>query len=76
MNVKSIVVAAGLCLLAACATKPGWYQEGKSEEETKRDYAQCRAQVRDKYGSDLQSPHFIADLNTCMELRGYYMKKE
>jgi len=61
-------------LVAACATKVEWTQEGKTEADTERDYDACYAQTSQRYGSDLESPHFTADLNQCMESRGYRRK--
>jgi hypothetical protein len=69
-----VLIFCTFCLITACATVPQWYQEGKSEEETSRDYAQCRKQVTEKHGTDLESPHFKADLDQCMEIRGYHKK--
>jgi len=61
-------------LLTACATKVEWAQPGKTEADTERDYDECYAQTKQRYGTDLQSPHFTADLNQCMESRGYKRK--
>ena len=61
-------------LVTACATKVEWTQEGKTEADTERDYDECYAQTTQRYGTDLQSPHFTADLNQCMESRGYRRK--
>ncbi len=63
-----------LALLTGCATKVEWVQEGKSDAETQRDYKECYAQTKQRYGTDLESPHFTADLNQCMESRGYKRK--
>jgi hypothetical protein len=50
-----------------------WKQEGKTQEETERDYKQCEKLTRDRYGPipNQDSPHFEADLNSCMESKGY-----
>ena len=64
-----------LCFLTACAADPHWYQQGKSDEEMRRDHADCRKVLTEKYGTDLESPHFTADLDQCMESRGYHKKE-
>ena len=69
---RAIIVFSYLCMLSACATDPHWSQQGKSEEEMRRDYAECRKQVTEKYGTDLESPHFNTDLDQCMKMRGYH----
>ena len=61
-------------LVTACATKVEWTQEGKTEADTERDYDECYAQTTHRYGANLKSPHFTADLNQCMESRGYKRK--
>ena len=58
-------------LVTACATKVQWTQEGKTEADTERDYDECYAQTSQRYGTNLESPHFTADLHQCMESRGY-----
>ena len=58
-------------ILTGCATKVHWVQEGKTEAETERDYQECYAHTQQRYGTDLESPHFTADLHQCMESRGY-----
>jgi hypothetical protein len=60
-----------LCMLSACAADPHWSQQGKSDEEMRRDHAECRKLITEKYGTDLESPHFTADLDQCMQSRGY-----
>ena len=67
------------CLLmvilgTACATKVEWTQEGKTEADTERDYDACYTQTTQRYGTNLESPHFTADLHQCMESRGYRRK--
>ena len=57
-----------------CASHPQWVQEGKTEADTERDYNECYKQTKQRYGTDLESPHFTADLNQCMESRGYKRK--
>jgi hypothetical protein len=59
-----------IATLSACASV-GWVQEGKTEAETQRDYKECYAQTQQRYGTNLESPHFKADLHQCMESRGY-----
>jgi len=72
MKVQLFGLALALCLCAACSSAPRWKQEGKTQAETERDYNQCYSLTVDKYGSDsLNSPHFDADLNSCMEAKGY-----
>ena len=61
-------------LVMACATKVEWTQEGKKGTDTERDYNACYAQTSQRYGTDLESPHFTADLNQCMESQGYRRK--
>jgi hypothetical protein len=70
------VTATCMVLLAVCATcaSAEWVQEGKTEAETHRDYKQCYAQTQQRYGTDLESPHFKTDLAQCMESRGYRRK--
>ena len=41
----------------------------------RRDHAECRKLVTEKYGTDLESPHFTADLDQCMQSRGYHKKE-
>ena len=69
---NAMIVLCWLCMLGACATDPHWSQPGKSEEEMRRDYAECRKQVTEKYGTNLESPHFKTDLDQCMQSRGYH----
>jgi hypothetical protein len=66
-------LALALCLCATCSSAPRWKQEGKTQEQTERDYKECEKLTRDRYGSiaNQDSPHFQADLNSCMESRGY-----
>ena len=58
-------------LLTACATKVEWTQAGKTEADTERDYDECHARTTQRYGTNLKSPHFTADLDQCMESKGY-----
>jgi hypothetical protein len=69
---NAMIVLCGLCMLSACAADPHWSQQGKSDEEMRRDYAECRKQITEKYGANLESPHFNADLDQCMQMRGYH----
>lgn len=62
-----------LAAFAACASAE-WVQEGKTDAETQRDYKECYAQTQQRYGTNLESPHFKADLDQCMESRGYRRK--
>jgi len=71
---RPLFIALVICSVAACSSTPRWKQEGKTQAETDHDYKLCYTQTRDKYGSDLQSPHFTADLNSCMESKGYNPK--
>jgi hypothetical protein len=72
MKVKLLwCLALALCFAAGCSTTPHWKQEGKTQAEMERDYKECYALTRDRYGSDLQSPPFTTDLNQCMEKKGY-----
>jgi hypothetical protein len=68
----AMIVLCWLCMLSACAADPHWSQQGKSDEEMRRDHAECRKQVTEKYGTNLESPHFNADLDQCMQMRGYH----
>ena len=68
---NAALVLCWLCLLSGCATDPHYSQQGKSDEEMRRDYAECRKQVTEKYGTNLESPHSKADLDQCMQTRGY-----
>ena len=63
-----------LALVTACASRPDWVQEGKTEADTDRDYTQCYQQTQQRYGTNLESPHFKTDLDQCMESRGYKKK--
>ena len=69
---NGMIVLCSLCVLAACATDPHYSQPGKSDEEMRRDYTECRKQVTEKYGTNLESPHATADLDQCMQTRGYH----
>jgi hypothetical protein len=69
---NAMIVLCLLGMLSACASDPHWSQQGKSEEEMRRDYAECRKQVTEKYGTNLESPHFKTDLDQCMQMRGYH----
>jgi len=69
---NAMIVLCWLCMLWACAADPHYSQQGKSDEEMRRDYAECRKQVTEKYGTDLESPHFNTDLDQCMQMRGYH----
>jgi hypothetical protein len=74
---KRLTIAVGYTVLlaafAACASAE-WVQEGKTDAETQRDYKECYAQTQQRYGTNLESPHFKADLDQCMESRGYHRK--
>ena len=72
---SALAIFCWLCFLPACAAAPHWYQQGKSDEEMRRDHTECRKVVTEKYGTDLESPHFTADLDQCMESRGYHKKE-
>jgi hypothetical protein len=63
-----------IATLVACVATVEWVQEGKTEAETQRDYKECYAQTQQRYGTNLESPHFKADLDQCMESRGYRRK--
>ncbi len=69
---NTIIALCLLWMLSACATAPHWSQQGKSDEEMRRDYAECRKQVTEKYGTNIESPHFNTDLDQCMQTRGYH----
>jgi len=73
MSQRLFCLALALCLCAACSSAVRWKQEGKTQEETERDYKQCEQLTRDRYGPipNQDSPHFEADLNSCMESKGY-----
>jgi hypothetical protein len=74
MKLKAVGVLLMVVLLAGCASHAQWVQEGKTQVDTERDYDECYAQTKQRYGTDLESPHFTADLNQCMESRGYRRK--
>ena len=74
MIVKAVGVLLMVMLLAGCVSHTQWVQEGKTQFDTERDYDECYAQTKQRYGTDLESPHFTADLNQCMESRGYRRK--
>ena len=68
---NAMIALCWLCMLSACAADPHWSQQGKSDAEMRQDYAECRKQVTEKYGTNLESPHFNTDLDQCMKMRGY-----
>ena len=68
-----IVTYTALVAFAACASAE-WVQEGKTGAQTQGDYKECYAQTQQRYGTNLESPHFRADLDQCMESRGYRRK--
>jgi hypothetical protein len=74
MNPKPFCSLAMACLLAGCASSVHWVQEGKTQAETERDYTECREQTEQQHGPNVKSPHFTADLNQCMESKGYKRK--
>jgi starvation-inducible outer membrane lipoprotein len=74
VNRKAICFLVMSLLLTGCASHPQWVQAGKTEAETERDYNECYAQTQQRYGTNLETPHFKADLNQCMESRGYTRK--
>jgi hypothetical protein len=73
MRQPLIYFALIMCLCAACSSTPRYHQAGKTEAETERDYKDCEKLTRDRYGSrpNQDSPHFRADLDSCMESKGY-----
>jgi hypothetical protein len=74
MIYKSVYLLLIFVLNTGCAPNVQWVQEGKSEAETQRDYRDCYDQTQKRHGTNLESPHFTADLNQCMESKGYRKK--
>jgi hypothetical protein len=71
MNTKTMWCLLMLLLITGCASRPLWLQEGKTEAETERDFNNCYAQAKQKFGTNLESPLFTTAVNQCMESRGY-----
>ncbi len=71
MNTKTIWFLLMLLLVTGCAAKQVWMQEGKTEAETERDFNNCYAQAKQRFGTSLESPHLTTAVNQCMESRGY-----
>ena len=71
MNTKTMWFLLLLLLMTGCAARPVWVQEGKTEAETQRDFTDCYAQVKQRFGTKLESPEFTTAVNQCMESRGY-----
>jgi hypothetical protein len=71
MNTKTIRFMLTLFLMTGCAPRALWVQEGKTETETERDFNDCYAEAKQKFGTNLESPLFTTAVNQCMESRGY-----
>jgi hypothetical protein len=71
MNTKTMRFMLTLFLMTGCASKSVWFQEAKTETETERDFNNCYAEAKQKFGTNLESPLFTTAVNQCMESRGY-----
>ena len=71
MNTKTIWVLLTLLLMTGCASKQVWFQEGKTEGETERDFNDCFAQAKQSFGTNSESPLFTTAVKQCMESRRY-----
>ena len=60
-----------LLLMTGCASKQVWVQEGKTGVETDRDFNDCYTQVKQRLGTNLESPRSTAQVNQCMGSLGY-----
>lgn len=70
MKTKLLCLALALCFCAGCSSSPRWKQDGKTQEETERDYKTCYGLTRDKHPG-IDPAFFDVDLNSCMEAKGY-----
>ena len=71
MGTKTIRFLFLVLLLTSCASRPTWLQEGKTSTDTERDFNDCYAEAKRKFGTNLESPLFTIDVKQCMESRGY-----
>jgi hypothetical protein len=71
MNTKTMWFLLVLLLTTGCASKQVWFQEGKTETETERDFNDCYAQAKQSFGTNLESPLGTTAVKQCMESRGY-----
>ena len=71
VNTKTMWLVLVLFLMAGCASRPVWVQEGKTDTQTERDFNDCHTQAKQKFGTNLESPLFTTAVNQCMESRGY-----
>jgi hypothetical protein len=70
MIAKLLSIILVLCFCAGCSSSPRWKQDGKTQEETERDYKICYDLARDR-DPGIDPPFFNVNLNSCMESKGY-----
>jgi hypothetical protein len=58
-----------LCLMAGC--QKYWYQEGKTFDECKADWADCRAELAKRTDLNYVGDYERRFLENCMQERGY-----
>ena len=71
MNTRTMHLLLMVLLVTGCAARPVWVQEGKTDAETQRDFNDCYAQAKQRFGTNLESPLFTTHVTQCMESRGY-----
>lgn len=64
-------------VLTGCA--PGrWVQAGKTNLDSRRDYADCENVIVTKHGGWQRVEPFMAafEIRECMQLKGYHMERD
>lgn len=73
---KTLWLGLAVVLLAGC-TSGHWVQAGKTDLDSRRDYADCENVIVTKHGGWQRVEPFTAsmEIRECMQLNGYHLEQ-